>query len=135
MHPDLTLRSNPAGLCVSDADRQDSINLFLQVYQPSESKPHLWELPTDFYLHHSDTMILPQQRHRCVLLNTVWISALFNPQNAFKMCALFSKNRHNFIFSTKTMLYLISKFSLMSESEKCQGLNITMLFLHLLIFD
>lgn len=47
----------------SDADRQDSINLFLQVYQPSESKPHLWELPTDFYLHHSDTMILPHQRH------------------------------------------------------------------------
>ncbi|XP_056620487.1 polyphosphoinositide phosphatase [Triplophysa dalaica] len=47
----------------SDADRQDSINLFLQVFQPSESKPHLWELPTDFYLHHSDTMILPQHRH------------------------------------------------------------------------
>ncbi|XP_050993954.1 polyphosphoinositide phosphatase isoform X1 [Labeo rohita] len=47
----------------SDADRQDAINLFLQVFQPSESKPHLWELPTDFYLHHSDTMILPHQRH------------------------------------------------------------------------
>lgn len=47
----------------SDADRQDSINLFLQVYQPLESKPHLWELPTDFYLHHSDTMILPHQWH------------------------------------------------------------------------
>lgn len=47
----------------SDADRQDAINLFLQVFQPSESKPHLWELPTDFYLHHSDTMVLPQQQH------------------------------------------------------------------------
>ncbi|XP_051511526.1 polyphosphoinositide phosphatase [Myxocyprinus asiaticus] len=47
----------------SDADRQDAINLFLQVYQPCESKPHLWELPTDFYLHHSNTMILPQDRH------------------------------------------------------------------------
>lgn len=46
----------------SDADRQDSINLFLQVYQPSESKPHLWELPTDFYLHQSNTMALPQER-------------------------------------------------------------------------
>uniref|UniRef100_A0A8C6T3R1 FIG4 phosphoinositide 5-phosphatase n=1 Tax=Neogobius melanostomus TaxID=47308 RepID=A0A8C6T3R1_9GOBI len=45
----------------SDADRQDSINLFLQVYQPSESKPHLWELPTDFYLHQSSTMALPQE--------------------------------------------------------------------------
>uniref|UniRef100_A0A8B9HAY9 FIG4 phosphoinositide 5-phosphatase n=1 Tax=Astyanax mexicanus TaxID=7994 RepID=A0A8B9HAY9_ASTMX len=46
----------------SDADRQDAINLFLQVYQPVESKPHLWELPTDFYLHHSNTMALPQER-------------------------------------------------------------------------
>lgn len=47
----------------SDADRQDAINLFLQVFQPSESKPHLWELPTDFYLHHSNTMSLPLERH------------------------------------------------------------------------
>lgn len=47
----------------SDADRQDAINLFLQVFQLSESKPHLWELPTDFYLHHSDTMVLPHQQH------------------------------------------------------------------------
>ncbi|XP_026856708.1 polyphosphoinositide phosphatase [Electrophorus electricus] len=46
----------------SDADRQDAINLFLQVYQPSETKPHLWELPTDFYLHQSNTMALPQER-------------------------------------------------------------------------
>ncbi|XP_067274432.1 polyphosphoinositide phosphatase [Pseudorasbora parva] len=47
----------------SDADRQDAINLFLQVFQPSESKPHLWELPTDFYLHHSNTMSLQLERH------------------------------------------------------------------------
>ncbi|KAF5893809.1 polyphosphoinositide phosphatase, partial [Clarias magur] len=46
----------------SDADRQDAINLFLQVYQPSESKPHLWELPTDFYLHQNNTMALPHDR-------------------------------------------------------------------------
>ncbi|KAI3363731.1 hypothetical protein L3Q82_001347 [Scortum barcoo] len=46
----------------SDADRQDAINLFLQVYQPSENKPHLWELPTDFYLHQRNTMALPQDR-------------------------------------------------------------------------
>uniref|UniRef100_A0A672KF58 FIG4 phosphoinositide 5-phosphatase n=1 Tax=Sinocyclocheilus grahami TaxID=75366 RepID=A0A672KF58_SINGR len=59
----ITHRSNIDGLCLSDADRQDAINLFLQVFQPSESKPHLWELPTDFYLHHSDTMVLPHQQH------------------------------------------------------------------------
>uniref|UniRef100_A0A8C0HGT4 FIG4 phosphoinositide 5-phosphatase n=1 Tax=Chelonoidis abingdonii TaxID=106734 RepID=A0A8C0HGT4_CHEAB len=46
----------------SDADRQDSINLFLGVFQPAEGKPHLWELPTDFYLHHKNTMSLSQTR-------------------------------------------------------------------------
>ncbi|KAJ0060795.1 hypothetical protein NL108_001656, partial [Boleophthalmus pectinirostris] len=51
----------------SDADRQDAINLFLQVYQPEESKPHLWELPTDFYLHQSSTMTLPQDRRSYTL--------------------------------------------------------------------
>uniref|UniRef100_A0A8C4GQT1 SAC domain-containing protein n=1 Tax=Dicentrarchus labrax TaxID=13489 RepID=A0A8C4GQT1_DICLA len=51
----------------SDADRQDAINLFLQVYQPSESKPHLWELPTDFYLHQKNTMALPQDRRSYTL--------------------------------------------------------------------
>ncbi|XP_028647144.2 polyphosphoinositide phosphatase [Erpetoichthys calabaricus] len=40
----------------SDADRQDAINLFLQVFQPFENKPHLWELPTDTYLHNKNTM-------------------------------------------------------------------------------
>ncbi|KAJ1208829.1 hypothetical protein NDU88_004212 [Pleurodeles waltl] len=46
----------------SDADRQDSINLFLKVFQPAEGKPHLWELPTDFYLHHTNTMKLSQTK-------------------------------------------------------------------------
>ncbi|XP_063079135.1 polyphosphoinositide phosphatase [Engraulis encrasicolus] len=46
----------------SDADRQDAINLFLQVYQPADNKPHLWELPTDFYLHQSNTLSLLQER-------------------------------------------------------------------------
>ncbi|EDL04967.1 RIKEN cDNA A530089I17, isoform CRA_b [Mus musculus] len=47
----------------SDADRQDSINLFLGVFHPTEGKPHLWELPTDFYLHHKNTMsLLPPRR-------------------------------------------------------------------------
>uniref|UniRef100_A0AAQ4QGD9 SAC domain-containing protein n=1 Tax=Gasterosteus aculeatus aculeatus TaxID=481459 RepID=A0AAQ4QGD9_GASAC len=55
----------------SDADRQDAINLFLQVYQPSESRPHLWELPTDFYLHQRNTMALPLDRRSY----TMWWSA------------------------------------------------------------
>ncbi|CAN9507468.1 unnamed protein product [Ophioblennius macclurei] len=51
----------------SDADRQDAINLFLQVYQPSECKPHLWELPTDFYLHQRSTMGLQHDRRSYTL--------------------------------------------------------------------
>lgn len=47
-----------------DADRQDAINLFLQVFSPSDSKPHLWELPTDFYLHQQNSMTLLKDRHR-----------------------------------------------------------------------
>ncbi|XP_067883373.1 polyphosphoinositide phosphatase isoform X2 [Heterodontus francisci] len=42
----------------SDADRQDAINLFLGVFQPVEGKSHLWELPTDYYLHHKNTVAL-----------------------------------------------------------------------------
>lgn len=42
----------------SDADRQDAINLFLGVFQPLEGKSHLWELPTDYYLHHKNTVAL-----------------------------------------------------------------------------
>ncbi|TNM94699.1 hypothetical protein fugu_017458 [Takifugu bimaculatus] len=45
------------------ADRQDAINLFLQVYSPSDLKPHLWELPTDFYLHQQNSMALLRARH------------------------------------------------------------------------
>lgn len=50
--------------CLTDADRQDSINLFLGVFKPTEGKPHLWELPTDFYLHHKNTLGLSQTRRR-----------------------------------------------------------------------
>ncbi|KAJ8355681.1 hypothetical protein SKAU_G00184750 [Synaphobranchus kaupii] len=42
-------------------DRTPS-TFFLQVFQPSESKPHLWELPTDFYLHQRNSMELSRQR-------------------------------------------------------------------------
>ncbi|XP_059838943.1 polyphosphoinositide phosphatase isoform X2 [Hypanus sabinus] len=46
----------------SDADRQDAINLFLGVFQPMEGKSHLWELPSDYYLHHKNTVALLSPR-------------------------------------------------------------------------
>ena len=40
-----------SGRYVTDADKQNALNLFLGVFEPEEGKPNLWELPTDFYLH------------------------------------------------------------------------------------
>lgn len=36
----------------SDADKQNAINLFLGIFVPDENKPNVWELATDYYLHH-----------------------------------------------------------------------------------
>ncbi|XP_071801050.1 polyphosphoinositide phosphatase-like isoform X1 [Asterias amurensis] len=40
----------------SDADKQSALNLFLGVYRPKLTGPSLWDLPTDYYLHHSEAM-------------------------------------------------------------------------------
>ncbi|XP_070291958.1 LOW QUALITY PROTEIN: polyphosphoinositide phosphatase [Salvelinus sp. IW2-2015] len=48
----------------SVSDRQDAIDQFLQVYQSLKSKPHLWELPTDFYLHQRNSMAVSHDRRR-----------------------------------------------------------------------
>ena len=39
----------------SDNDKQQAINLFLGVFVPKEGTLNLWDLPTDYYLHHCDT--------------------------------------------------------------------------------
>eukprot|EP00794_Sanderia_malayensis_P000047 gene47-641_t len=44
----------------TDSDKQQAINLFLGVYVPMEGKPNLWDLPTDYYLHHCDTRDLTE---------------------------------------------------------------------------
>lgn len=38
----------------TDAEKQQSINLFLGIFAPNEACPNLWELPTDYYLHNLD---------------------------------------------------------------------------------
>ena len=40
---------------LSDNDKQQAINLFLGVFVPKEGTLNLWDLPTDYYLHHCDT--------------------------------------------------------------------------------
>lgn len=37
----------------SDAEKQHTINLFLGLFIPEENKPPIWELTTDYYLHHA----------------------------------------------------------------------------------
>ena len=43
----------------ADSDKQQAINLFLGVFKPRSGYPDLWELPTDYYLHHTKTTELP----------------------------------------------------------------------------
>ncbi|CAB4378561.1 unnamed protein product [Rhizophagus irregularis] len=46
----------------ADAEKQDAINLFLGNFTPEKEKPHLWELPNDFYLHNDDPRFKRQRR-------------------------------------------------------------------------
>jgi hypothetical protein len=45
-----------------DAEKQDAINLFLGNFTPEKGKPHLWELPNDYYLHNDDPRFKRQRR-------------------------------------------------------------------------
>ena len=45
----------------TDADKQQAINLFLGMFKPHPDRANLWELPTDYYLHHSQTNELPSK--------------------------------------------------------------------------
>ncbi|XP_078001489.1 polyphosphoinositide phosphatase-like [Glandiceps talaboti] len=49
----------------SDSEKQSCLNLFLGVFEPRENKPPLWDLPTDYYLHHSDTTSLVPRKRPC----------------------------------------------------------------------
>jgi hypothetical protein len=41
----------------TDADKQAAINVFLGVFQPAPGQPNIWELQTDYYMHHSSTRL------------------------------------------------------------------------------
>ncbi|XP_057307626.1 polyphosphoinositide phosphatase-like [Hydractinia symbiolongicarpus] len=48
----------------TDTDKQQAINLFLGTFQPHEKLPNIWDIPTDYYLHHSSTTNLEQHSVR-----------------------------------------------------------------------
>ncbi len=56
--PDLQKPSTSSDITV-DADKQMAINVFLGVYQPGEGIPDIWDLTTDYYLHHTMARVLP----------------------------------------------------------------------------
>jgi hypothetical protein len=43
-------------LCAIDAEKQHTINLFLGLFVPDENKPPIWDLITDYYLHHPQAL-------------------------------------------------------------------------------
>ena len=45
-------------LC-SDTDKQMAINVFLGVFKPKEGTTDIWDLPTDYYLHHTLARVPP----------------------------------------------------------------------------
>ncbi|XP_043259095.1 polyphosphoinositide phosphatase isoform X2 [Colletes gigas] len=53
----------------NDQEKQHTINLFLGLFIPEEGKPPIWELVTDYYLHHKPAC---QYSHRTKLLTQWW---------------------------------------------------------------
>uniref|UniRef100_UPI00358F8A78 polyphosphoinositide phosphatase isoform X1 n=1 Tax=Myxine glutinosa TaxID=7769 RepID=UPI00358F8A78 len=49
----------------SDAEKQDAINLFLGVFRPSSTGLQLWDLTTDYYLHHPPHLPLSTPSFTC----------------------------------------------------------------------
>ncbi|CAK9830385.1 Polyphosphoinositide phosphatase [Anthophora retusa] len=57
----------------SDQEKQHTINLFLGLFVPEEGKPPIWELLTDYYLHHKPAC---QYTRRAKLLTQWWDTAV-----------------------------------------------------------
>lgn len=45
-------------ISLSDVDKQMAINVFLGVYKPEEGEMNVWDLPTDYYLHHTQARVV-----------------------------------------------------------------------------
>ena len=54
-----------------DAQRQEAINLFLGNYKIAKGQPTLWELTTDYYLHHIDPRFAEETPRRYTLF--LWL--------------------------------------------------------------
>lgn len=73
----------------SDQEKQHTINLFLGLFIPEEGKPQIWELFTDYYLHHKSACKYSQ---KCNPLTQWWDKSVLKclPYSVFdvtKACA------------------------------------------------
>ncbi|XP_014233608.1 polyphosphoinositide phosphatase isoform X2 [Trichogramma pretiosum] len=46
----------------SDQEKQQAINLFLGLFVPEEGRSPIWEVPTDYYIHHIETRIFKHNK-------------------------------------------------------------------------
>lgn len=47
----------------SDAEKQNTMNLFLGLFVPEPNRPPIWEYPNDYQLHHPEAVTyIPNQR-------------------------------------------------------------------------
>ncbi|CAB3223688.1 unnamed protein product [Arctia plantaginis] len=47
----------------SDAEKQNTMNLFLGLFVPDQSRPAIWEYQSDYYLHHPEAIVyIPRNR-------------------------------------------------------------------------
>lgn len=53
----------------SDAEKQNTINLFLGLFIPDINKMPLWEITTDYYLHHLDAINYKPINNRYAMLH------------------------------------------------------------------
>ena len=47
----------------SDAEKQNTMNLFLGLFIPDPTRAPIWEYPNDYYLHHPEAIVyIPSNR-------------------------------------------------------------------------
>ncbi|XP_023935391.2 polyphosphoinositide phosphatase isoform X1 [Bicyclus anynana] len=69
----------------SDAEKQNTMNLFLGLFVPDPGRPAIWEYPTDYYLHHPETMVyIPNTRSLTKWWDDEVLKFLPRPTNEMK---------------------------------------------------
>jgi hypothetical protein len=101
-----------------DAQRQEAINLFLGNYTIAKGQPTLWELTTDYYLHHIDPRFAQEKPRRYVCLSQFSELVISNGLISRIWRVLFRHLRHYHVRSLKIRRRMIS------YRKKC-GRNIT----------